>query len=125
MEPERRARTGLKRRSKDRLPKPPPFHLSEGQKLSNQWGPPQRDARPLPKPVDPWHYLTYHKPFCFDVKHVEALGWNPKYSNDDMLRESYDLFLTGGYQKQEAGSSFSPHRKRVKDGVLWFLKKVS
>jgi len=44
MEPERRARTGLKRRSKDRLPRPPPFHLSEGQKLSNQWGPPQRDA---------------------------------------------------------------------------------
>lgn len=75
-------------------------------------------------PLAPWHYLTYHKPFCFDVRHVLELGWKPRYSNDDMLRESYDDFLAGKSQ-QESSSAFSPHRKRVKESVLWVLKKLS
>lgn len=76
-------------------------------------------------PLAPWHYLTYHKPFCFDVGHVEAIGWAPRYSNDEMLWESYDMFRAGGYHQASAKSAFSPHRKRVKDGVLWALKKLS
>jgi nucleoside-diphosphate-sugar epimerase len=75
-------------------------------------------------PLAPWHYLTYHKPFCFDVRHVLDLGWKPRYSNDDMLIESYNLFRSGGYE-QDAASAFSPHRKQVKQCVLWLLKQVS
>jgi nucleoside-diphosphate-sugar epimerase len=75
-------------------------------------------------PLAPWHYLTYHKPFCFDVRHVLELGWKPRYSNDEMFRESYDNFLAGGCD-QGSKSAFSPHRKRVKESVLWLLKKVS
>jgi nucleoside-diphosphate-sugar epimerase len=75
-------------------------------------------------PLAPWHYLTYHKPFCFDVRHVLELGWQPRYSNDEMLRESYDDFLTGKSQQNSSGA-FSPHRKRVKESVLWLLKKLS
>jgi nucleoside-diphosphate-sugar epimerase len=75
-------------------------------------------------PLAPWHYLTYHKPFCFDVRHVLQLGWKPRYSNDEMLRESYDDFLAGSSQ-QNSSSAFSPHRKRVKESVLWLLKKLS
>lgn len=76
-------------------------------------------------PLAPWHYLTYHKPFCFDVQHVLDLGWQPRYSNDDMLQESYDLFLHGAFDQADAASAFSPHRKKVKESVLWLLKKVS
>jgi nucleoside-diphosphate-sugar epimerase len=75
-------------------------------------------------PLAPWHYLTYHKPFCFDVRHVLELGWKPRYSNDEMLRESYDDFLASGHD-QNSSSAFSPHRKKVKQGVLWLLKKLS
>jgi nucleoside-diphosphate-sugar epimerase len=75
-------------------------------------------------PLAPWHYLTYHKPFCFDVRHVLDLGWKPRYSNDEMLRESYDDFLAGKSQ-QNSSTAFSPHRKRVKESVLWLLKKIS
>lgn len=75
-------------------------------------------------PLAPWHYLTYHKPFCFDVRHVLELGWKPRYSNDEMLRESYDDFLASGHD-QNSPSAFSPHRKKVKQGVLWLLKKLS
>ncbi|MFN7937882.1 MAG: NAD-dependent epimerase/dehydratase family protein [Bryobacteraceae bacterium] len=76
-------------------------------------------------PLAPWHYLTYHKPFCFDVQHVLDLGWQPRYSNDDMLQESYDMFLNGAFDQADAKSAFSPHRKKVKESVLWLLKKVS
>jgi nucleoside-diphosphate-sugar epimerase len=75
-------------------------------------------------PLAPWHYLTYNKPFCFDVRHVLDLGWKPRYSNDEMLRESYDDFLAGKNQ-QNSSTAFSPHRKRVKESVLWLLKKIS
>lgn len=75
-------------------------------------------------PLAPWHYLTYHKAFCFDVDHVLALGWKPRYSNDEMLRESYDDFLAGKSQ-QNSSAAFSPHRKRVKESMLWLLKKLS
>jgi nucleoside-diphosphate-sugar epimerase len=75
-------------------------------------------------PLAPWHYLTYHKPFCFDVQHVLDLGWKPRYSNDEMLRESYDDFMAGK-SLADSSNAFSPHRKRVKQGVLWLLKKLS
>jgi nucleoside-diphosphate-sugar epimerase len=76
-------------------------------------------------PLAPWHYLTYHKPFAFDVGHVLDLGWQPRYSNDQMLLECYRLFLEGGYAEEDAASSFSPHRKKVKQSMLRLLKLVS
>jgi nucleoside-diphosphate-sugar epimerase len=75
-------------------------------------------------PLAPWHYLTYHKPFCFDVQHVLELGWTPRYSNDEMFQESYDHFFAGGYE-QDSASTFSPHRKKVKENILWLLRKLS
>jgi nucleoside-diphosphate-sugar epimerase len=75
-------------------------------------------------PLAPWHYLTYHKPFCFDVEHVLALGWSPLYSNDRMLEESYDNFLANPDQKGKLGG-LSPHRKRVKESMLWMLRQFS
>jgi hypothetical protein len=41
-----------------------------------------------------------------------------------MLRESYDDFLAGKSQR-DSSEVFSPHRKRVKESVLWVLKKLS
>jgi len=74
-------------------------------------------------PLAPWHYLTYHKPFHFDITPLLKLGWNPRYSNDDMFRESYDWFVANRHVgKAEIGGS--PHRRRVKEGVLWLLKKI-
>jgi len=75
-------------------------------------------------PLAPWHYLTYHKPFYFDVDPLLRLGWKPRYSNDDMFRESYDWFLSN---RQAAGTDKggSPHRRRVREGVLWLLKKIA
>jgi nucleoside-diphosphate-sugar epimerase len=75
-------------------------------------------------PLAPWHYLTYHKPFAFDPAPLAALGWRARYSNDEMLRESYDWFRTHRTEAvaSEAGS---PHRARVRQRLLRLLKHVS
>jgi nucleoside-diphosphate-sugar epimerase len=75
-------------------------------------------------PLAPWHYLTYHKAFHFDVSRPLALGWRPKYSNDRMFKESYDWF-TANYERLAAEQAGSAHRRPVKQGLLWVLKKLS
>lgn len=75
-------------------------------------------------PLAPWHYLTYHKPFYFDVEPLLRLGWRPRYSNDDMFRESYDWFLANR-AAATSDKGGSPHRRRVREGVLWLLKKIA
>jgi nucleoside-diphosphate-sugar epimerase len=75
-------------------------------------------------PLVPWHYLTYHKPFYFDVSKILALGWKPRYSNDEMFRESYDWFLAN-YSRLAAEKAGSAHRRPVREGLLWLVKKLS
>jgi len=75
-------------------------------------------------PLAPWHYLTYHKPFAFDPAPLLALGWCPRYGNDDMLRESYDWFRTHRDAAAAEGAG-SPHRARVSQRLLRLLKHVS
>lgn len=75
-------------------------------------------------PLAPWHYLTYHKEFYFDVTPLTDMGWKPKYSNRDMLLESYKWFIDNqeNYIEQEGASA---HRKSVKQGVLKIIKFFS
>ena len=75
-------------------------------------------------PLAPWHYLTYHKPFYFDVEPLLQLGWKPKYSNDEMFQESYDWFQKN-YNQLIAEKAGSAHRRPVKEKLLWLLKQIS
>jgi len=75
-------------------------------------------------PLAPWHYLTYHKAFHFDVQPLLALGWKPRYSNDDMFRESWDWFAQHK-DRLAAEAAASPHRSVVKQRLLGLLKKLS
>jgi nucleoside-diphosphate-sugar epimerase len=75
-------------------------------------------------PLAPWHYLTYHKPFYFDVEPLLKLGWEPKYSNDEMFQESYDWFQKN-YNQLTAEKAGSAHRRPVKEKLLWLLKQIS
>ncbi len=75
-------------------------------------------------PLAPWHYLTYHKAFAFDVAPLAALGWKPRYSNDEMLREAYEWFLAHASEIRQAKTG-SAHRRPVREGVLWLVKKLS
>jgi nucleoside-diphosphate-sugar epimerase len=75
-------------------------------------------------PLAPWHYLTYGKDFYFDLKPLLDLGWKPKYSNERMLRESYDSFLANHAQLSKVTTG-SAHRKPVKERALRVLKVLS
>jgi hypothetical protein len=43
-----------------------------------------------------------------------------QYSNDEMLRQSYDWFLQHG-----ASEGLSPDRQFVKESIPWLVRKVS
>lgn len=75
-------------------------------------------------PLAPWHYLTYHKEFFFDVAPLHALGWKAKYSNDEMFRESYNSFIND-YDRLKAEKAGSAHRKPVKEAILKVVKWFS
>ena len=45
-------------------------------------------------PFAPYHWLMYARSMWFDIDHArDELGWQPRYSNDEMLAESYDWFV--------------------------------
>ena len=74
-------------------------------------------------PLVPWHYLTYHRACYFDVAPLLAMGWRPKYSNEQMLIESYDWFAT--MQPGEFSESGSPHRTPLGQAALKIAKLMS
>jgi nucleoside-diphosphate-sugar epimerase len=76
-------------------------------------------------PLGPYHALMYGRSLYFDITRAKTeLGWQPRYSNEDMLIESYAWYLTHR-EKVLAGGAGSHHRSAVKQGVLrlvqWFL----
>ena len=73
-------------------------------------------------PLAPWHYLTYHKPFYFDLQPLKEIGWASQYSNNQMLSEAFDGFRE---QKLMVSQNESPHRKAISGGVLNLLKRFS
>jgi nucleoside-diphosphate-sugar epimerase len=75
-------------------------------------------------PLAPWHYLTYGEPFYFDLTPLKDLGWKPKYSNYEMLAESYDSFINSEFHALRDGKG-SAHRKPVKQSFLAVAKAVS
>jgi nucleoside-diphosphate-sugar epimerase len=76
-------------------------------------------------PLGPYHSLMYGRSLYFDITRPKAeLGWQPRYSNEQMICESYDWYLT---HKQEvlrmAGKS--AHSSAVKQGILKLVKQLS
>ena len=76
-------------------------------------------------PLAPWHYLTYHKPFVFDISRaMKELGWAPRYSNLDGLLDSYRWYLANKHliNRNEAVSA---HKNPIKQRILKILKWLS
>ncbi|NDD66439.1 NAD-dependent epimerase/dehydratase family protein [bacterium] len=68
-------------------------------------------------PLAPWHYLTYHKAFHFDMTPLTQLGWKAQYSNQRMFEESYTEWMN------RTGTSWgqSPHRRPLAAGLLTLI----
>lgn len=75
-------------------------------------------------PLGAYHYLAYGKPNYFDISDaVSELGWQPKYSNEEMMIASYDWYLEN---RQDVLNSrwASPHKSAVKQGILRLAIKL-
>lgn len=73
-------------------------------------------------PLGPYHALMYGRSLYFDNRKARAeLGWIPRYSNDEMLVESYEWYLKNREAVQRAHGA-SHHRSAVKQGILQFAR---
>lgn len=76
-------------------------------------------------PLAPWHYLTYHKPFYFNIENeIKMLAWKPRYSNTEMLWSSYQWFVENRERLTNTQHT-SAHHKAPKQRLLKFLKWLS
>jgi nucleoside-diphosphate-sugar epimerase len=74
-------------------------------------------------PFAPYHWLMYARSMWFDIDHVvDALGWSPRWSNDEMFVQSYDWFLANRGRADDGGSH---HRRPARAGALGALKRVT
>jgi nucleoside-diphosphate-sugar epimerase len=74
-------------------------------------------------PFAPYHWLMYARSMWFDIDHARAeLGWQPRYSNEEMLAESYDWFVANRAAASGA-ATVSPHRRIPRSPLLAVLKR--
>ena len=72
-------------------------------------------------PLGPYHALMYGRSLYFDVTRTqEELGWNSRWSNVEMICESYDWYLA--HKDEIARGGGSPHRSAVSQGILGLVK---
>jgi nucleoside-diphosphate-sugar epimerase len=75
-------------------------------------------------PLGAYHALVYGKSLYFDVTKAKAeLGWQPRYSNEEMIVQSYDWYLAHRDLVLRARGA-SHHRSPVKQGVLNLVKHL-
>src|SRR6185369_5420240 len=76
-------------------------------------------------PLGPYHSLMYGRSLWFDVSRAKhELGWSSRWSNDDMICQSYDWYRAHKVEVLEGGAA-SPHRSAIKQGVLAVVRRLS
>jgi nucleoside-diphosphate-sugar epimerase len=74
-------------------------------------------------PLGSYHSLMYGRSMYFDITKAQTeLQWTPKYSNDDMLIESYCWYLQNRDRVLARSGDASRHRSAVKEGALRVLQ---
>ena len=74
-------------------------------------------------PLAEWHYRTAHTDSFVAVERAqELLGWEPRLSNAETLRATYDWYLAN---RQRLGDAGTTHRVRWSQGVLGLARRLS
>jgi nucleoside-diphosphate-sugar epimerase len=75
-------------------------------------------------PLGKYHALMYGRTMYFDIsKAMQQLNWRPKYSNDEMIIESYEWYLQNRDAVLNPAGHASRHKSAVKQGILALLQK--
>ena len=76
-------------------------------------------------PLESYRSLMYGRSLYFDIsKAMNELGFSPKYTTNEMFRESYDWFIDDQKSKNILGK-VSAHKKPVKEALLKVLRWIS
>ncbi len=74
-------------------------------------------------PLGPYHALMYGRSMYFDItKSKRELSWKPKYSNNNMFKDSYDWYIKNRNKVLNDNHSGSHHQSKLKQGVLAIVK---
>lgn len=75
-------------------------------------------------PLGPYHSLMYGRSLYFDSSKARAeLGWRPRYSNDEMLFDSYTWYVEHREAIEQTHDA-SHHRSPVRQGVLKLARRL-
>jgi len=75
-------------------------------------------------PLGAYHALMYGREMYFDTSRAKTeLGWTPRYSNDEMFRDSYDWYLRNRDSVLQQNAA-SHHRSAVKQGILDLFSRL-
>lgn len=75
-------------------------------------------------PLGPYHSLMYGRSLYFDIGRARReLGWQPKWSNTEMICQSYDWYRAHKQRVQRRRGA-SPHSSALKQGVLGLLRRL-
>ncbi len=73
-------------------------------------------------PFAPYHWIMYGQSMWFDTSPArDELGWRARWSNEEMLRDSYDWFLD---QRDADHSAASAHRRTASQGLVRWAKRL-
>ena len=75
-------------------------------------------------PLLPYHLEAYSRDYWFDVAPLLEMGWKPRYSNVEMLWESYRWFLENR-ERLARENAASAHRSPLREGALGILRRLS
>jgi nucleoside-diphosphate-sugar epimerase len=72
-------------------------------------------------PLAPYHWIMYGRSLWFDVSRArDELGWRARWSNEEMICQSYDWYLA----HRDALPGGSIHRSGLRPGILDWVKRV-
>jgi nucleoside-diphosphate-sugar epimerase len=73
-------------------------------------------------PLYPWVYETAHEDSYVSVEKLRGLGWEPEYSNQEALIDTYEWYLEN--YEPAADETGMDHRVAWDQGALIFVKKL-
>ena len=75
-------------------------------------------------PLGPYHAMMYGKSMYFDItKSQKILDWTPKYSNNEMIFQSYNWYVENRDEILSPKSNLSAHKSAMKQKALWVIGK--
>ena len=70
-------------------------------------------------PLGSYHALMYGRSMYFDINKLKnELGWKPKYSSNEMFKQSYDWYCLNRQKILDDKFNGSHHQSKVKQGIL-------